>query len=82
MVIEGYNHKGYHVFPGAMQLRNDDGTDGDFYPTVSVMRWRGDETPLSVPYAWSEHRFKTAVEAQGFAAHAAHDLIERGVIPF
>jgi hypothetical protein len=50
MIVEGYNHQGYHVFPTYRQLRNADGTDGDFYPSASVMRWRGNDGPLSVPY--------------------------------
>jgi hypothetical protein len=80
--IEGYNHKGYHVFPASMRLRNEDGTEGDFYPTASVMRWRGDDPPLSVPYSWPDQRFKSAEEAQAYAARAVHQLIEEGKIDF
>jgi hypothetical protein len=81
MDAEGYNHKGYEVFPAAIQLRNDDGTGGDYYPTATVARWLAAER-VSVPYSWHDHRFKSADEARAFAAHAAHDLIERGELPF
>jgi hypothetical protein len=79
MVVKGFKHNGYYVYPAAQQLRKDDGSPGDWYGIASIVRYRGNEPPLFESLHWGPPpTFMTEQEAKDYAVVRVRAMIDEG----
>jgi len=67
-------HGDYEIFPAGQQLRNDDGSPGEWIALASIIRWRGEEV-LALPVSWYPPTFSTQQKAAEHARDAAISMI-------
>lgn len=72
-----FKHNGYEVFPADQQLKNEDGSPGQWLPLASVVRWQNSEV-LALPVTWYQTVFASKEEAEAYALRAAIEMIDSG----
>ena len=71
------SHDGYDIFPAGQQLRNQDGSPGQWMALASIVRWQNDKI-MAVPVSWYPPEFETELAAETYAASAAKQMIDAG----
>jgi hypothetical protein len=65
----------YGIFPGAQQLRTEDGSPGKWAARATVIRWQSGEV---MPVNWTSPEFESKQAALAHAVNGARAMIDSG----